>query len=153
MLLHKDVVLYIDSDACPVKEDAVRAACRHGIAVVLVGNQWIRSLEGTHIRQVVVPVEPDAADHWIAAEIGNGDICITNDIPLAARCVEAGATALSPSGRILDAASAGMALAVRDLMTNLRDSGEITGGPRPYSSRDRQAFLNALERLLVRSKT
>lgn len=144
--------VYIDADACPVKEETVRAAQRHGATVVVVGNRWTRGLEQSHVRQVVVPVEPDAADRWIADDIQNGDICITNDIPLAARCVEAGAVALSPSGKILDSTSAGMALAVRDLMTGLRDSGEITGGPRPYSPRDRQTFLNALERLLANKR-
>lgn len=143
-------VLYIDADACPVKDDALKAARRTGTAVVLVGNRWIRGMDGPLVRQVVVPVEPDAADKWIAAEIATGDICITNDVPLAARCVEVGATALSPSGKVFDQTTVGMALAVRDLMTSLRDSGEITGGPRPYGPKDRAAFLNALDRLLAK---
>lgn len=142
--------LYIDADACPVKDDALKAARRTATPVVLVGNRWIRGMDGPLVRQVVVPVEPDAADKWIAAEIVAGDLCITNDVPLAARCVEVGATALSPTGKVFDEGSVGMALAVRDLMTDLRDSGEITGGPRPYSPKDRSAFLNALDRLLAR---
>ncbi len=143
------ITLYIDADACPVKDEVVRVAERRDIPVVLVSNRGFRTGGHPLLRSVMVPAEPDAADKWIAAAIAPGDVCVTNDIPLAARCVEKGARAISPSGKVFDADSVGMALAVRDLMTTLRDTGEIAGGgPRGFSRQDRSRFLDALDALL-----
>ena len=141
--------LYIDADACPVKDEVLKVAERRDLPVVLVSNRGFRTGGHPLLRSVVVAATPDAADDWIAGEIGSGDVCVTNDVPLAARCVARGAKALAPNGKVFDADSVGMALAVRDLMTDLRDTGEITGGgPRGFSAQDRSRFLNALDTLL-----
>ncbi len=141
--------LYIDADACPVKDEVVKVAERRDLPVVLVSNRGFRTGGHPLLRSVVVEATPDAADDWIAAEIASGDVCVTNDVPLAARCVAKGAKALAPNGKVFDADSIGMALAVRDLMTDLRDTGEISGGgPRGFSAQDRSRFLNALDALL-----
>lgn len=144
--------LYVDADACPVKEEALRVADRHGLSVFLVSNGGIRPSPNPKVRIVVVPEGPDAADDWIAEQIGAGDVAVTNDIPLAARCLEKGAAALRPNGKPFTADSIGMALATRDLMAGLRETGEITGGPRAFSKADRSAFLNALEVMVQAAK-
>ena len=141
--------IYIDADACPVKDEVVKVAERRDLPVVLVSNRGFRTGGHPLLRSVVVEATPDAADDWIAAAILAGDVCVTNDVPLAARCVAKGAKALSPSGKVFDADSMGMALAVRDLMTDLRDTGEISGGgPKGFSAQDRSRFLGALDALL-----
>ena len=138
--------IYIDADACPVKAEALKVAERHGLTVHMVGNSWMRmAADNPLINSVVVPEEPDAADDWIAAHIGAGDIAITADIPLAARCLEAGAQALGHTGKPFTEASIGNALAMRDLMAHLRDTGDITGGGPAFSKQDRSRFLSALE--------
>ncbi len=138
-------VLYIDADACPVKEEAERVATRHGLKTVLVSDGGIRPRRDPMVEVVVVPSGPDAADNWIAEHIGPADICVTNDIPLAARCLERDAFALKPNGDAFTPQSIGMALATRELMQGLRETGAITGGPRPFNKADRSAFLNRLE--------
>jgi hypothetical protein len=141
--------LYVDADACPVKDEVIRVAERRELPVVLVSNRGFRTGGHPLLRSVVVAPTPDAADDWIAEAIVAGDVCVTNDVPLAARCVAKGAKALAPNGKVFDTDSMGMALAVRDLMTDLRDTGEITGGgPRGFSAQDRSRFLNALDALL-----
>ena len=141
--------LYVDADACPVKDEVIRVAERRELPVVLVSNRGFRTGGHPLLRSVVVAATPDAADDWIAEAIVSGDVCVTNDVPLAARCVAKGAKALAPNGKVFDTDSMGMALAVRDLMTDLRDTGEITGGgPRGFSAQDRSRFLNALDALL-----
>lgn len=141
--------LYVDADACPVKDEVIRVAERRELPVVLVSNRGFRTGGHPLLRSVVVAATPDAADDWIAEAIMAGDVCVTNDVPLAARCVAKGAKALAPNGKVFDTDSMGMALAVRDLMTDLRDTGEITGGgPRGFSAQDRSRFLNALDALL-----
>jgi len=138
--------IYIDADACPVKAEALRVAERHGVVVHMVGNSWLRmAADNPLVNSIVVPEEPDAADDWIAEHIGAGDIAITADIPLAARCLEAGAQAIGHTGKPFTEASIGNALAMRDLMAHLRDSGEITGGGPSFSKQDRSRFLSALE--------
>ncbi len=137
--------IYVDADACPVKDEIIRVAERHALKTYLVTDGGVRPPGNPLIQLVIVPPGPDAADDWIADHIGNGDIAITNDIPLAARCVKAGALVIKPNGEPLDEKSIGMALATRDLMTGLRESGAITGGPRSFSKKDRSQFLNALE--------
>lgn len=144
-------VLYVDADACPVKEEAYRVAARHGLKTWVVGNSWMRLPDDPSIERVIVPTEPDAADDWIAARVGPGSVVVTADVPLADRCVKAGARVVAPNGRVFDAASIGMALATRDLMDDLRSAGAVTGGPRPFTPRDRQTFLQALEREVRRA--
>lgn len=143
------MTLYVDADACPVKDEIIRVAERRDVPVVLVSNRGFRTGGHPLLRSVMVEPGPDEADKWIAAHIAAGDVCVTNDIPLAARCVEQGANAISPTGRVFDADSVGLALATRDLMTTLRETGEIAGGgQRPFSQKDRSRFLDALDVLL-----
>ena len=142
--------LYIDADACPVKEEAVRVAERHGLAIHFVSNAWMRLPAGPLVKRVMVPDGPDKADDWIAERAGFGDIVITSDIPLASRCVKSGAEVIAPNGKPFTEQSIGMTLAVRNLMTDLRSSGEVTGGPKSYSPRDRSAFLSALDQTVRR---
>ena len=138
--------IYIDADACPVKAEVLRVAERHGVLVHMVGNSWLRMAAGNPlVNSIVVPEEPDAADDWIAENIGAGDIAITSDIPLAARCLKAGAAAIGPTGKPFTEVGIGNALAMRDLMAHLRDTGEITGGGPSFSKQDRSRFLSVLE--------
>ncbi len=139
------VAIYIDADACPVKDETKSVAKRHGIKTILVSDGGIRPSDEPLVENVYVAQGADAADDWIADAIGVKDICITNDIPLAARCIAKGALVLRPNGDALTEASIGMALATRDLMQTLRDSGEVSGGPRAFSKADRSQFLNKLE--------
>ena len=140
-------VLYIDADACPVKEEAERVATRHRVRMLLVSNGGIRPSRNPLLEIVVVPEGPDAADIWIAERAGPGDVVVTQDIPLAARCVEGGARVLKPNGEALDARNVGQALAVRDLMTDLRAADPFRqGGGKAFSKADRSRFLDALER-------
>ena len=144
--------IYVDADACPVKEETVRVAERHGLTVHIVSNSGVRGPDHPLVRRVLVPGSPDAADDWIAERIGPGDICVTQDIPLAARCLEKGAKAIGPTGRPFTESSIGMALAMRDLARHRRELGETTGGPAPFGKRDRSAFLQALENAVQASK-
>ena len=131
----------------------MRVAVRHGLESVFVTDGGIRPPRAPNARLVIVGQGADAADDWIAARAGSGDIAVTADVPLAARCVENGALALKPNGEVLDEKAIGMALATRDLMTGLRETGEIGGGPRPFGKRDRSRFLNALERAVQSCKS
>ena len=137
--------IYVDADACPVKDEVLRVGGRHGLDVYIVSNGGLRPSADPRVHTVIVGNDPDAADDWIADKIGAGDIAVTNDIPLAARCIDKGARVLAPTGKPLTEESIGMAVAMRDLMTQLRDSGEITGGPGGFTKRDRSRFLQALE--------
>ncbi|MGM0583403.1 MAG: YaiI/YqxD family protein [Pseudomonadota bacterium] len=139
------VEIYVDADACPVKEETLRVARRHGLRTVLVSDGGVRPSQNPMVETVFVSGGPDAADDWIAENIGAADVCVTNDIPLAARCLERGALALKPNGERFTESGIGMALAQRELMRELREAGTVTGGPRPFSKADRSAFLNALE--------
>lgn len=138
------LVIYIDADACPVKDEVYRVATRYALRVVVVANNplWVPS---NPMVELVVQKGFGAADDWIASVASTGDITITADIPLAARCVAAGAVALDPKGRLLDAATVGEALAVRDLMEDLRQSGTVSGGPAPMTGKDRSRFLSKLD--------
>jgi hypothetical protein len=142
--------VFVDADACPVRAEAERVAARHGVALVIVSNGGIRPSDNPLVEVVIVPEGPDAADNWIAGRIGPGDVCVTADIPLAARCIEAGAAALRPDGDVFTAANIGQRLAMRDLMADLRAADPLGagGGGRPFSKADRARFLDALERLL-----
>lgn len=137
--------VFVDADACPVKDEVVRVAARHDLTVHMVSNSWMRLPETPLIQRVIVPQGPDAADDWIAERIDAGDIAITSDIPLAARCLKRGARVLGPTGKPFTDDSIGVALAMRDLMAHLRESGEMTGGPEGFSKKDRSRFLSALE--------
>jgi len=142
-------MIYVDSDACPVKEEALRVAVRHQIPVVFIGNRWMRGLDHPLVTQVVAAEGLNEADDRIVERIEAGDIVITADVPLAARCIEKGAIGIDHRGKRFDGTTMGMALAMRDLMTGLRDAGEISGGgPAPYNKQDRSKFLDGLERLI-----
>lgn len=150
------IAIYVDADACPVKPEVYRVGERHvgrgtALTVFIVANSFINTPRETWIERVMVSDGFDAADNWIAERAGPGDIVITADVPLAHRCVTAGANVISPHGRPFTANGIGMALATRDLMQSLRESGEITGGPAPFSPRDRSAFLSALDQAIVRA--
>ena len=145
------VTLFVDADACPVKDEAFRVAERLDLQVYVVSNSWMRLPSGMRLERVVVPQGPDVADDWIAERAGKGSVVITADVPLADRCVKAGARVVTPTGRVLDAGSIGMALATRDLLDDLRSAGQVTGGPRPFGPRDRQTFLQALDREVRRA--
>lgn len=146
------ITIYIDADACPVKQEAYRVAERHRVRVVVVSNSPIAVPRDPLIERVVVSAGMDEADNYIADRAAKGTIVITADVPLAARAVKAGAVALAPSGKPFTEDSVGMALATRNLMDQLRSAGEITVGPKPFSPRDRSAFLGSLDREIVRLK-
>ena len=137
--------IYVDADACPVKLEVVRVAERHGLAVHMVANSWMRLPESTNVNRVVVTDGFDAADNWIAERIGRADIAVTADIPLAARCLKAGARVIGNTGKPFTTESIGMALAMRDLMAHLRETGEVRGGNAAFAKADRSRFLEALE--------
>lgn len=139
--------LFVDADACPVKSEAERVATRHKARMYLVSNGGLRLSDNPLVELVVVADGPDVADMWIADRAGPGDVVITGDIPLAARCVENGARVLKHDGERLDARNVGQALATRDLMTDLRAADPFRqGGGRAFSKADRSRFLEALER-------
>src|SRR3984885_14379714 len=142
--------IYVDADACPVKDEIYRAAPRHGLPVSVVAGQFIRVPQDPMIERIAAGSGMDAADDWIAERATRGDIVITSDIPLASRCVKAGAEVIAPNGKPFTEQSIGMTLAVRNLMTDLRSSGEVTGGPRSFAPRDRSAFLSALDQTIRR---
>ena len=144
--------LFIDADACPVKDEAYRVAARYGIKVYVVANSPILVPRAPDIERVVVPAGPDIADDWIAERAGPGAIVVTADVPLASRCVKAGAEVLAPTGKPFSANSIGMALATRNLMDHLRSTGEQTSGPRAFGPRDRSNFLGALDNAVTRLK-
>ena len=152
MAATRAIQIYVDADACPVKGEVYRVAGRHGLKVRVVSNSFIAVPRDPLVERVVVGSAFDAADDWIAERVGRGDIVITSDVPLASRCIKAGADAIGPTGRPFTEASIGMALATRDLMDNLRAGGEAIGGPKPFTPRDRSAFLSALDLAIVRLK-
>ena len=141
------MTLYIDADACPVKAEAERVATRHKLRMCLVSNGGLRPSQNPFVETVIVPDGPDVADMWIAERCGPGDVVVTGDIPLAARCVEAGAEVLRHNGDRFTAANIGQQLAMRDLMADLRAADPFRqGGGRAFSKADRSRFLDALER-------
>ena len=146
------IAIYVDADACPVKDEVYRVAARYGLHVYVVSNSFLNLPREPWIERVVVGDRFDAADDWIAERAGRGAIVVTADVPLASRCVKAGAVALAPNGKAFTDSSVGLALATRNLMQELREAGAITGGPKPFSPKDRSAFLGALDRAVVRLK-
>jgi len=139
--------LYIDADACPVKDEAYRVARRYAIPVRVVANSPLRVPGGAAVEMIVCPGF-GAADDWIADRAGPGDVVVTADVPLAARCVAAGAAVLDPKGRPFTDTDVGAALAMRDLREELRQSGLATGGPAPMTAKDRSRFLGKLDELV-----
>ena len=149
------ITLYIDSDACPVKQEIYRVAERHALKgvtlkVLVVTNSPIAVPRDAFVERVVVGAGMDEADNWIAERARTGDIVVTADVPLASRCVKAGAEVIAPIGRAFTADSIGMTLATRNLMDSLRSAGAVTGGPKPFAPRDRSSFLAALDQAIVR---
>ena len=145
-------MIYVDADACPVKEEIYRVARRYGLDVSVVANSFINVPREPGFERVLVDGGFDAADDWIAERAGAGDIVVTADIPLAGRCLKAGATVIGNDGRPFTQASIGMALAGRALMADLRAMGEVTGGPKPMAKADRSRFLSALDEAVVRHR-
>ena len=144
--------IYVDADACPVKDEIYRVAARHALPVSVVANGFIRVPQDPLIERIAAGSAPDAADDWIAARAGPHDIVITADIPLASRCVKAGAQVIAPTGKPFSEDSIGMTLAMRNLMHDLRSAGATTGGPQPFGPRDRSAFLAALDQAIRRAQ-
>jgi len=141
--------IFVDADACPVKEEIFRVATRFGLRVLLVSNSPLRLPRNPLFQSVVVAKgQFDGADDWIVEQVTDRDIAVTADIPLAARCLEKGARALDAKGRVYSAESIGDALASRELMAHLRAMGEMGGGPAPFSARDRSTFLQRLDDLI-----
>lgn len=143
--------IFVDADACPVKDEVIRVAERHGLAVTFVSNGGLRPSRDPMIRHVVVSKGADAADDWIVDNAVSEDIAITADVPLAARLVPNGVHVLGPTGRPFTPESIGMAVAMRDLKQHLRESGEIEGYNAAFSGRDRSAFLSALDQAVRRA--
>ena len=150
--MSEPVIILVDADACPVKEEVYRVAERYGLRVHIVANSFINVPRHPLIERVLVPAGPDAADDWIAERARPGAIVVTQDIPLAARALKAGAEAIGPTGRTHTQDSIGMALATRNLMEDLRSAGETTRGPKPFAPRDRSNFLSALDLAINRLK-
>jgi uncharacterized protein YaiI (UPF0178 family) len=149
------ISIYIDADACPVKQEVYRVAERHALKgvslkVFVVSNSPIAVPRHAFVERVVVGAGMDEADHWIAERAGAGSVVITADVPLASRCVKAGAEVLAPNGKRFTEDSIGMTLAARNLMDSLRSAGAITSGPKPFAPRDRSSFLSALDQAIVR---
>ncbi|HWE46606.1 MAG TPA: YaiI/YqxD family protein [Caulobacteraceae bacterium] len=144
--------LYVDADACPVKEEVYRVARRYGVAVKVVANAFMLVPKEPLIERVIVEAGPDIADDWIAERAGAGDVVISSDIPLAARCLKAGAQVIKPNGQPFTLDSVGSALAGREIGEHLRSMGEITSGPKPFAGADRSRFLQALDEAVNRAR-
>ncbi|RST83927.1 YaiI/YqxD family protein [Aquibium carbonis] len=143
--------IFVDADACPVKDEAVKVAERHGLVVTFVSNGGLRPSRDPMIRNVVVSKGADAADDWIVENAVENDVAITADVPLAARLVPNGVHVLGPTGRPFTPESIGMAVAMRDLRQHLRETGEDRGFNRSFTPRDRSEFLSALDRVVRRA--
>ena len=137
--------IYVDADGCPVKEEVYRVARRHGLKVTLVANSRMRVPAGDWVHLVVVGGRFDAADDWIVEHVGQDDIVISGDIPLASRCLKKGARVIGHTGRLFTEENIGEALATRELLSHLRDLGTVMGGPAPFDPRDRSRFLHRLD--------
>lgn len=142
--------VFVDADACPVKREIYRVASRYGLGVTVVSNSWMRIPDSERIRLVVVESGEGVADDWIAERVGPGHIVVTGDIPLAARCLKAGATVLGNTGRPFTEDNIGDVLATRDLLSDLREQGMITAGPPPLAASDRSRFLQAMDEAVNR---
>ena len=139
------VEIYVDADGCPVWDECIKVARRHDLKMYIVSDGGIRPVNAKRIELVIVSPGMDAADRWISDHIGSNDIVVTADIPLAADCIKSGAVALKPNGDTLNETNIGPVQGTRDLMANLRETGEISGGPSSFNRQDRSRFLSALE--------
>ena len=148
----RGIEIFIDADACPVKDEVYRVAARYGLKTHVVANAFLFVPAGPLIERVMVSQGPDVADDWIAQHAGPGDVVITSDIPLAERALRAGAAAIAPNGRAFTVDSIGAAMAGRAIMDQIRSTGEIGGGPRAFDKRDRSRFLQALDEAIGREK-
>jgi uncharacterized protein YaiI (UPF0178 family) len=148
----KPIEIFVDADACPVKDEVYRVARRYGLKVYVISNGGIRPPADPMIEIVIVDQGPDAADDWIAERAQAADIVITADIPLADRCLKKGAEVIGPTGRTFTQSSIGAALAQRSIVEHLRSTGEITGGPKPFGPSDRSRFLSELDQAINRAK-
>jgi len=137
--------IFVDADACPVKKEVYRVAKRYGLKVTLVANSKIRIPQKGRVEMVVVNEHLDAADDWIAKHADNNDIVISGDIPLVSRCLKKGALVLAPKGRAFTDENIGNSLATREILSHLRDLGNMTGGPPPLEKQDRSRFLQLLD--------
>lgn len=146
------VVVFVDADACPVKEEAARVAERHGLVITYVANFGLRPSRDPMVRNVMVPQGADAADDWIVENSAAGDVVVTADIPLASRVLAKGGAAIGPTGKLFTADSIGMALAMRELNQHLRETGESRGLNAAFSARDRSNFLQQFDQLVQRAK-
>jgi hypothetical protein len=146
------ITIFIDADACPVKDEIYKVAARYGLKTYVVSNSFMQIPASPLIERVIVDAGPDIADDWIADRAVAGDIVITNDIPLADRVLKSGAAAIKPNGQPFTADSIGSALAQRSIMEHIRSTGEITGGPRPFERADRSRFLQALDTAIQKSR-
>lgn len=146
-------MIYVDADACPVKAEAEAVATRHRLMIYFVSNGGLRPSQNPLVEMIYVADGPDVADMWIAERVGKGDVVVTGDIPLAAKCVEAGAQVLRPNGEALTPRNIGQTLATRDLMADLRAADPFRqGGGKPFSKADRSCFRDALERAVQAAK-
>jgi uncharacterized protein YaiI (UPF0178 family) len=148
----RPITVFIDADACPVKDEVYRVAQRYRLKTYVVANAFIMIPQSPLIERVVVDAGPDVADDWIAEQTQPGDIVITSDIPLAGRVLRAGGAAITPTGKPFTEDSIGAALSTRALMEHLRSTGEITGGPKPFGPQDRSRFLQALDTAITREQ-
>ena len=146
------IAIYIDADACPVKDEVYKVAQRYGLRTYVVSNAFMMIPASPLIERVIVEAGPDVADDWIAEHVQTGDIAVTADIPLAERVLKAGGQALAPNGRAFTENSIGAALAQRALMEQLRSTGDIVGGPKPFDRNDRSRFLQALDEAVQRAR-
>jgi len=145
------IEIFVDADACPVKDEVYAVAARYGLPVAVVANQRMHVPRDLGVEMVLVEQGPDAADDWIADQVREHDVVVTADLPLAARCIPHGALVLSPAGREFDADSIGDLVATRDLKADLRSGGASTGGPPPMTTRDRSRFSSKLDEIVQRS--
>lgn len=146
------ITLFVDADACPVKDETYKVAARYGLKTFVVSNSFMQIPASPLIERVIVDAGPDIADDWIAERAAKGDIVVTNDIPLADRVLKSGAAAIKPNGQPFTLDSIGSALAQRSIMEHIRSTGEITGGPRPFDRADRSRFLQALDMAIQKSR-
>ena len=142
--------IFVDADACPVKQEIYRVAKRYGLKVILVSNSWMRTPESSWLELIIVDKGSDVVDDWIVEHAGSDDIVISGDIPLASRCLKKGALVLGNTGRPFTEVNIGDVLSIRNLLCDLREQGMMIGGPRPFTKKDRSKFLQALDEMIVK---